>query len=184
MPVQLGLRPNYTRAVWAYPHKLIASTKHEGDVAIMSPLKVTERHLPHWSVEGATYYITFCLKSGSLSDQDLEIVLTQVKSGHGKFYELTAVCVMPDHVHLILCPRQSRSVSEITRGIKGVSSRKINQARGTRGALWQEESWDRILRSEEELYEKLNYMLMNPMKANLASDPWSYKGWHLQRTEG
>ena len=38
----------------------------------------------------------------------------------------------------------------------------------------QEESFDRIIRSEKEYLEKLNYIWMNPVKANLVDDPNKY----------
>ena len=87
---------------------------------------------------------------------------------------------MPDHVHVILSPNNGRKISDIMKGIKGVSSRDINRLRGVRGALWQGESWDRILRDEGEFQEKLKYMLMNPVEEGLTDDPWTYRGWFLQ----
>ncbi len=146
----------------------------------MADLSISHRHLPHWSLNGAWYYVTFCLGSGTLTDQEQQLVLGHIKSGHPKFYRLTALCVMPDHVHVILSPNNGRKISDIMKGIKGVSSRDINRLRGVRGALWQGESWDRILRDEGEFQEKLKYMLMNPVEEGLTDDPWTYRGWFLQ----
>lgn len=87
---------------------------------------------------------------------------------------------MPDHVHVILVPNGGISLSRIMQGIKGASSRYINQRRGTSGPLWQLESWDRIIRSDEEFQQKWRYMLMNPVEKGLVSDPWTYSGWYLQ----
>jgi len=87
---------------------------------------------------------------------------------------------MPDHVHVILSPNDGYTISDVMKGIKGVSSREINRRRGRRGALWQGESWDRILRSEEEFREKFNYMLMNPAEAGITEDPWTYAGWYAE----
>ena len=86
---------------------------------------------------------------------------------------------MPDHVHLLLQPMPGVSLSRIMKGIKGVSSKRLNDLRGTRGPLWQDESWDRIVRDEEEFIEKLNYMLNNPMKSGLCDDGWTYEGWYF-----
>ncbi len=124
--------------------------------------------------------MTFCLRSGILTDNEQQWILQHIKNGHAQFYRLIGVCVMPDHVHVILSPNDNSTISDVMKGIKGVSSREINRLRGKHGALWQGESWDRILRDEEEFQEKLNYMLMNPVEAGLAEDPWSYRGWYLQ----
>ncbi len=144
----------------------------------MPDLTTTRRHLPHWTQDGAWYYVTFRVRSGILTDGEQGQVLCHIKSGHGQFYRLVGVCVMPDHVHIILSPNDGRTISDVMKGIKGVSAREINHRRGTIGALWQRESWDRILRSEEEFREKFNYMLMNPVKAGITDDPWTYAGWY------
>ena len=34
------------------------------------------------------------------------------------------------------------------------------------------------MRDEDELIEKLNYMLNNPVKEGLIEDPWKYHGWY------
>ena len=65
------------------------------------------------------------------------------------------------------------------KGIKGVSSSLLNKARGTRGSNWQVESFDRIMRDENEIIEKVEYMFMNPVKASLVEIPTQYDGWYL-----
>lgn len=70
------------------------------------------------------------------------------------------------------------------KGIKGASARKINKLRNRIGSIWQNESYDRIIRDEKELNEKLNYMFLNPQKKRLTDDPltddpWNYHGWFL-----
>ena len=132
-------------------------------------LQKQHRNLPHWTVEGSCYFITFRLQSGQLSEQERLIVLNHIKAGHQKFYLLAAVVVMPDHVHLLLCPQSSFSLSRIMKGIKGVSARLINQHRGETGTVWQDESWDRIVRNAAEFQEKLQYIADNPVKAGLAA---------------
>ena len=145
----------------------------------MPDLKITRRNLPHWMAEGVTYYVTFRLRQGSLSADEIVLVLDHIKAGRQRFYRLTAAWVMPDHVHIVLAPSDGLSLSAVMKGIKGVSARKINSCRGTSGPIWQDESWDRIVRDEDELHEKLNYMLLNSAKAGLTDDPWTYCGWFI-----
>lgn len=87
--------------------------------------------------------------------------------------------VMPDHTHLILKPRGDMSLSRIMKGIKGVSARRVNALRHTSGSLWQDESWDRILRDAAEFDEKLQYMIYNPVKAGLVVNGELYDGWYF-----
>jgi len=87
--------------------------------------------------------------------------------------------VMPDHTHLILKPCYGYSLSRVMKGIKGVSARRVNTVREATGSVWQDESWDRILRDVGEFEEKLQYMIDNPVKKGLAGDGEEYDGWYF-----
>lgn len=140
-------------------------------------LHVTRRHLPHWTLKGATYFITFRTKRGTLSLEEQKLALDHFIEGHGKYYSLIAAIVMPDHVHLLLRPEDQFNLSRVMKGIKGVSARKINALRHRRQHIWQIESYDRIVRDQVELLRFFNYILYNPVKKGLADDPWHYHGW-------
>ena len=135
------------------------------------------RHLPHWTLPGSTYYATFHLDAGELSYVERRIVLDHLKSGHGRFYDLAAVSVMPDHVHVIFKPQGDHTPSRIMKGMKGVSARLLNEHRHSNGRVWQDESWDRILRNAAEYDEKVQYMYDNPVNAGLVTDADTYDGW-------
>lgn len=130
-------------------------------------LHIHHRNLPHWELAGSTYFITFRLREGTLSPVERAIVFRHILSGSAKFYALHAAVVMPDHVHLILEPTPGVGLSRIMKGIKGVSAKLVNQARGVSGTLWQDESFDRILRDKDEYVEKWNYIHNNPVKSLL-----------------
>jgi REP element-mobilizing transposase RayT len=140
-------------------------------------LQVTRRHLPHWRIEGATYFITFRTKQLLLTPAEQELVLNHIKEGHKGYYSLAAAVVMPDHVHMILTPSADFELDRIMKGIKGASAHKINILRGTSGSVWQDECFDRIIRDQDEFEEKVRYMLDNAVKEGLVDDPWNYHGW-------
>ena len=107
------------------------------------------------------------------------IVLDAIKHFHRIRYWVTAAVVMPDHVHLLLKPvviepEVDFSLSKILQGIKGFSARKINKFRGVKGNLWQNESFDRIVRDYDEFLEKWNFIRNNPVKAELCNAPEDY----------
>jgi hypothetical protein len=54
----------------------------------------TRRHLPHWTLPGSAYYVTFHLAAGELTPAERRIVLDHVKSGHGRFYDLAALSMI------------------------------------------------------------------------------------------
>ena len=137
---------------------------------------VRRRHLPHWSQAGATYFVTFRLRAAPLTASEVIRVRDHIAAGDGRFYSLTAAVVMPDHVHLLLTPLPGYDLSRVMKGVKGVSAKRLNEPRGTAGPVWQDESWDRIVRDVEELEEKLGYVVNNPVKAELVAALRDYVG--------
>jgi REP element-mobilizing transposase RayT len=94
--------------------------------------------------------------------------------------ELHAAVVMPDHVHIVFTPLVANqvtfSLASITKAIKGASAHLINRQLGRGGQVWQEESFDRVLRSSEKLREKIEYIVNNPVRAGIVGRvedyPW------------
>lgn len=147
------------------------------------------RKLPHLQRDFKPHFITFVTKfRWVLPEWAREIVLSSCCHDHRKQYELYAAVVMPDHVHMILTPlidqRRSQvfSLIEIMRGIKGAAARRINQRMGRHGAIWQEESFDHVLRCSEGLDAKIEYVLQNPARRGLVSD-WREYRWAWKRGE-
>jgi REP element-mobilizing transposase RayT len=148
--------------------------------SIQVSLEVRRRHLPHWQLGGSVYFITFRSSRDVLPAPALRQVMENIRYDHGKRYDLHFAVVMPDHVHLLLQPREKEpgkwfDLAEIMKGIKGVSSRRINQLLGTTGTVWQAESFDRIMRNEEEYLQKWDYMWNNPVKAGLVEQSEQYE---------
>lgn len=108
----------------------------------------------------------------------------------GKKACIHAVTVMPDHVHIILTPLEWRQdefyqLDDILHGVKGVSARRIVDLRKSSGAIWMDESWDRIIRDEADFFDKMEYVRVNPRTAGLGEDyPWVVyersAGWHKE----
>ena len=70
--------------------------------------------------------------------------------------------------------QETRSLAEIMDALKGASAHMINRRLGRKGKVWQEESFDRVLRSSESLDEKIAYILNNPVRKGLVSRPEDY----------
>lgn len=100
---------------------------------------------------------------------------------NGKDYSLIAYCIMPNHVHLVFeLINRNKSISDIMKGVKGVSARRINKYLNRSGTFWQDESYDRLVRDDVELYFVIKYVLLNPVEANLVDDwqDWNYTFCH------
>ncbi len=147
--------------------------------ANQTALQINRRNLPHWQLSGSTYFITFRLKSDLLSHDERNIILDAIKLFHGIRYWITSAVVMLDHTHSILKPfileSESESpLSKILQSIKGLTAREINKLRGTKGSLWLDESYDRIVRDYDEYLEKWQYIRHNPVRAELCEVPEAY----------
>lgn len=158
-------------------HETIYETVYE-----TNNIKKTKRHLPHWHLNGSYYFITFRKKvtPPCLTETERKIVIDHIIKGNGTFYELVCTVVMPDHVHIILKPERNYDLSGIMKGIKGISANLINKVNKTTGTVWQDESFDRIIRNEKEFFEKINYMYNNPIKKGMIEKTEDYTGWFLK----
>lgn len=139
------------------------------------------RNLPHWALAGGVYFVTFRVAVGKLNAEEQEIVLRHLLERDGRFYILSAAVVMPDHVHLLIKPLPPYDLSRVMKGVKGVSARKINVHRHRTGRVWQNESWDRLVRDVDEFEEKLRYMADNPVKAELVKRLEEYPFWYCHK---
>lgn len=144
----------------------------------------TRRRLPHWEIGGSTYFITFGTREAELSAGARDIVLDACRHFDGIRYQLWAATIMPDHVHLLLTPMQKShnewfSLSSILHSIKSFTAKEINRRLNRRGPLWMEESFDRIIRGEQEFIENWQYIRNNPVKRGLCLTPeewpWLYE---------
>jgi REP element-mobilizing transposase RayT len=96
---------------------------------------------------------------------------------------------MPDHVHLLLTPLRDEkgwpyALPLVLKLLKGASARSVNKLEDSSGPLWQEESFDHVLRSQESFKEKLEYLRQNPVRRGLVSRPEDYKWLLVESTAG
>src|SRR6266702_1812260 len=149
--------------------------------------RYTKRHLPHFDRPWAVYAITISTRRHKqLSPAARTIVLNALRHFHDKRYELYAVCVMPDHAHLLLQPWPKEfdadenpvfwPIAELMQSVKSFIALEINKLHKTTGPVWEKESFDRVIRSESDLQEKFHYICRNPWDVGVAQQnedyPW------------
>jgi len=138
------------------------------------------RRMPHFQT-GRPIFVTFCkLIRGPFPGAVRDLILSHCLHDHGKRIDLQAAVVMPDHVHLLLTPLTDdcgwpHPLPFILKMIKGASARSANKLLGTSGPVWQEESFDHVVRSEASFQEKLDYIRQNPVRQKLAARPEDYR---------
>ena len=101
-----------------------------------------------------------------------EIVVNALHHFDDDTYELGSYIAMPNHVHAVMRPLRPETdpLEKILQSRKLRMSREINSQLGLEGTLWQEESFDRIIRDEEHLYRCLQYIGDNARRGGLACD--------------
>ncbi len=91
------------------------------------------------------------------------------------YVDLDEWIVMPNHVHAIILidnldvgavrelPAKVKPLGGLVGALKTVSSKKINQMRGTPGEMvWQRNYFEHVIRSENELERIRDYIYCNP----------------------
>jgi hypothetical protein len=64
------------------------------------------------------------------------------------------------------------SLANVTHSWKSFTAHKANQILGREGTFWQRESFDRLVRTEEELENVRRYVAENPERAGLRNWRW------------
>jgi REP element-mobilizing transposase RayT len=101
-----------------------------------------------------------------------ELVITALHDGERRFerYKLHSFVIMPNHVHLLVTPRvESRKWLGPLKGFTGHEA--IRMLGLHKVPFWQDESYDHLIRSDEECQRVKRYIEWNPVKAGLAALP-------------
>lgn len=102
---------------------------------------------------------------------------------HDGVYTLDAFCIMPNHVHLVCTPLPKpdgtyHALAAVLHSLKLYTAIHSNELLGRKGQFWQHESYDHVVRDEEELRRIIAYVMNNPVKAGLVATweewPWTY----------
>lgn len=109
------------------------------------------------------------------------LVAGAIQFHQGERFELHAWCVMPNHVHAVLRPLAGWTLSQILKGWKGFTAwsanRLLNRARKP---FWQTESFDHLVRDENDRQRCCHYTIMNPVNAGFCKRPedWEWSSAH------
>jgi REP-associated tyrosine transposase len=138
------------------------------------------RNLPHIQKQNRAHFVTFnSYLRWELPPPARDLVLQHCLHDHDLKMKLYIAVVMPDHVHMIFLPfenelNQAFSLEEIVGAIKGASVHSVNKLLGRSGQVWQDESFDHVIRHAESLEDKIRYVRENPVRRGLVSTPEEY----------
>lgn len=93
--------------------------------------------------------------------------------------DLFAYCLMPDHLHLLVAPRDGNIIDVIGSWKKFTGN--LMRKYGLEGPFWQRGFYDHALRREEDLVTTAEYIVMNPVRSGLVDSwdkyPYSWHKW-------
>ena len=103
-----------------------------------------------------------------------KIVEDSILHFNGEKYNIHAYVIMPNHVHVLLSPVGDNPVQSIVGSWKKFSAHEINKMLNQTGSVWERESFDRMVRNDEDFEAKFNYIEANPK--NLPSSFYTLGG--------
>ena len=158
--------------------------KHEHEIEHLSEeYKLLQRY--QFSKKQFNYYDEQLTEDKTLPDllnrdELAEVVKATLHYHDTHKYSLHAYCIMTNHVHAVLTPlcdniEQKKTLSGITKSLKGFTAREINKLTGSSGSVWARESYDHIVRNEAEFARIISYVANNPVKAGLVKQWQDWK---------
>jgi putative transposase len=139
---------------------------------------------PRKKEEGACYHVTarsnrgeFILQSRKLKREFL-MVLEKAKE---KFnFKLKHFCIMSNHIHLMIQPRENTDISKIMQWILSVFAIRFNKIFGYKGHVWYDRFKSKIIHTLNQLIKVFEYISLNPVKAHLSETVFDYSFSALQ----
>jgi REP element-mobilizing transposase RayT len=103
-------------------------------------------------------------------------------------YLVSCFTIMPNHCHVVIRPFATYALETVRQICKGYTASRVNRLLGANGPMWQEESYDRIVRDEEHLYQVVQYIGRNPKSAGIPRPQWirwihpswKHAGWDFE----
>jgi putative DNA methylase len=98
-----------------------------------------------------------------------KVVVAALYDGDRRFgrYELYSFVVMPNHVHLLVTPKVSSR--EWLGPLKGFTAHEANKILARHAPFRQPESYDHLVRNQDEFHRIRQYIENNPIRAGLAA---------------
>ncbi len=106
-----------------------------------------------------------------------QMISNALQHFNGSRYTLHSYVIMSNHIHVLVTPMGNHTLSEITHSWKSFTATEANKLlERPRKDFWQRESYDHLVRDEEDYGRILEYIRMNPVQAGLCKVPeeWQY----------
>ncbi|KYJ86074.1 REP-associated tyrosine transposase [Sulfurovum riftiae] len=147
----------------------------------------------HVFEDGYSYFITIVTHMRNpILIQNIELLRESFRVSKLKYnYNIDAIVIMPDHLHMIITPQCAKEYPHIVRTIKQHFSKycdpkyyahlQQSHSRRKEGYLpvWQKKYYEHTLRDAKDFKLHLDYIHFNPVKHNVADSvgDWEYSSF-------
>ena len=144
--------------------------------------KTKRRKLPHWTFVDSIYFVTWRLAKHqrNLIVEERDLIASALMHFDDNYYDMYCYVVMNDHVHVLFILRTNEALPKVIHSWKSYTANRLQRKFGRKGSVWQEEYFDRVIRTEKEFYRIARYILYNPYKRWKLTD---YR-WAWYRSDG
>jgi putative transposase len=124
-------------------------------------------------------FCTVCAKDRAawLSQAEVKATLHELWRTEADAWVVGPYVLMPDHLHLLCCPRNPREIADVERWITFWKSRFSKKVQRTEWR-WQRGVFHTRMRSDAHYREKVDYIRDNPVEKGLVqrADDWPWRG--------
>ena len=114
----------------------------------------------------ADQYLDKSLHGAYLNGEVLQWLKAFLIEQNGTLYDLVALSIMPNHVHLLF--KQKEPIDVTIKKIKAISAIAINKMLGKHGTFWEKGYFDKGIRDQKHFDTVYRYIAYNAVKADLA----------------
>lgn len=137
-------------------------------------------------LDGASYHVTARTNNAEMlfaSSEAKRLFLRVLRQAKKKFnFQLCNFSVMNNHIHLLITPVASISLSKIMQWIMSVFAMRYNAKFSRCGHFWRDRFFSAIIHSLIHFLRVTQYIDNNPYVAGLVSDPvdWQFGGYYFR----
>jgi len=88
--------------------------------------------------------------------------------------QVVAYCLMPNHIHLVICPTGPDGMHCVLRAVHGQYAQRLNRMKARQGHVWQARYFSSPLDAEYFL-NAIRYVELNPVRAGMTSRAEDYR---------
>lgn len=129
--------------------------------------------------EGASYHVVaranrkeFILESDVVKQLFIHTIL---RAKRRYKFELITICLMSNHVHMMVRPARDESLSRIMQWILSVFAIRFNLQLGLHGHVWYDRFKSKVIASFRQFVATIAYIAANPVRAGLVERAEDYR---------